>query len=66
HYFVDICGRPLTAVDVEKLHAVVLAAYRWQYIVSGVRQPRFVKALGSLVTSEHGARIGTALAPILG
>ena len=37
HYFVEICGRPLTATEVETVKATVLAAYRWQYIVSGVR-----------------------------
>jgi hypothetical protein len=65
HYFVEICGRPVTSVEVEKIRAGVLAAYRWQYIVSGVRQPRFADALGSLITPEQGARIATALAPIL-
>ena len=65
HFFVEICGRPLTADEVQKLHAGVLGAYRWQYIVSGIQEPRFAKALGSLVTPEQGARIGKALATIL-
>jgi hypothetical protein len=65
HYFVEVCGRPIAAADVEKLHSGMLAAYRWQYIVSGVRQPRFADLLGSLVTPEQGARIGKALAPIM-
>jgi len=64
HYFVEICGRPLTASEVEQLRAGVLAAYRWQYIVSGVQEPRFAEALNGLITAEQGARIGTALAPI--
>ncbi len=64
HYFVEICGRPLPATDVEKLRAGVLAAYRWQYIVSGVQEPRFAEVLNSLITPGHGARIGAALAPI--
>jgi len=43
----------------------VLAAYRWQYIVSGVQEPRFVEVLNGLITPKNGARIGEALAPIL-
>ncbi|MGE5731810.1 MAG: hypothetical protein ACM37U_07720 [Gemmatimonas sp.] len=65
HYFVEICGRPLPAGDVEKLRAGMLAAYRWQYIVSGVQEPRFADALNGLITAGQGARIGAALGPIL-
>ena len=65
HYFVEICGRPLSASAVEKLRAGILAAYRWQYIVSGVQEPRFAEALGGLITTGQGARIGAALEPIL-
>ena len=65
HYFVGICGRPLTASEVEKVGAGVLGAYRWQYILSGVQEPRFVEVLASLTTPEQRTRIGTALAPIM-
>jgi len=65
HYFVEICGRPVTAGEVEKIRAGILAAYRWQYIVSGVQDPRFAEIMGGLITTEQGARIGEALAPIL-
>ena len=41
HYFVEICGRPMTEVEADAVKATVLAAYRWQYIVSGVQIPRF-------------------------
>jgi hypothetical protein len=43
----------------------VLAAYRWQYIVSGVKEPRFSKILGSMITDAQAKRIGDALAPIM-
>jgi hypothetical protein len=66
HYFVEICGRPLNVAEVEAVRVAVLAAYRQQYIVSGVKDPRFVEVLGSLITPAQGARIGAALAPILG
>jgi len=65
HYFVEVCGRSLAASDIEKLRVGVLAAYRWQYIVSGVQEPRFVEVLNGLITPKNGARIGEALAPIL-
>jgi hypothetical protein len=65
HYFVEICGRPMTAQDVEAVKATVLAAYRWQYIVSGVRIPRFAELLNAMITPAQAERISTALAPIL-
>ena len=64
HYFVEVCGRPVSAAEVEKIRASVLAAYRWQYILSGVEEPRFAEIIGSLVTAAQGERIGAALAPI--
>jgi hypothetical protein len=64
-YFVEICGRPVTTAEAEKIRSGFLAAYRWQYIVSGVQGPRFAQILGGLITPEQGARIGNALAPIL-
>jgi hypothetical protein len=43
----------------------VLKAYRWQYIVSGVQEPRFAATLQSLVSDGQMQRIVTALTPIL-
>jgi hypothetical protein len=65
-YFMAIGGRRFAAGEAERLHAGVLAAYRWQYIVSGVQDHRFLGILGSLITPEQGARIGAALQPIVG
>ena len=65
HYFVDVCGRPMTAVEVEAVKATVLAAYRWQYIVSGVQRSRFGELLNGMITPAQGQRIGAALAPIM-
>ena len=39
------------------LAETVLAAYRWQCIVSGVQDPRFRQALGSMITDRQAARI---------
>jgi hypothetical protein len=65
-YFLDNLGRTLTPQEGERIGATLLAAYRWQYIGSGVGEPRFVAILSSLTTPEHKARIGAALAPIVG
>jgi hypothetical protein len=65
HYFVEVCGRPMTAVEVQAVKGTVLAAYRWQYIVSGVQIPRFGEVLNGMITPAQGERIGAALAPIM-
>ena len=44
----------------------MLAAYRYQYIVSGVQDERFQKILGGMVNKAQMKRIGEALAPIVG
>jgi hypothetical protein len=62
-YFCRIAGIG-DAARVEQIGASVLKAYRWQYIVSGVMEPRFQKLLFSLVDAEQSARIQNALAPL--
>jgi len=64
-YFLKVCGRALTEADSARVRAGVLAAYRWQYIVSGVREPRFSQILSSMITGDQMNRIGNALAPIM-
>jgi hypothetical protein len=64
-YFLRNCERSFTGHEIEKLRAVVLKAYRWQYIVSGVQDPRFAGILGDMITPEQTERIGSALAPIM-
>ena len=65
-HFMKVCGRQLTAGQQERVRAGVLKAYRWQYIVSGVEDPRFKDILGSMITPAQADRIGKALAPIVG
>ena len=63
-YFNAIAGmRP--AAEVQRTEEAFLAAYRWQYIVSGVREPRFGAILASLTTVAQRERIGAALTPII-
>lgn len=63
-YFTAIAGTAFTDAQLEQIHAGVLKAYRWQYIVSGVMEPRFQKTLFSLVDDAQRARIEAALAPL--
>jgi hypothetical protein len=65
-YFADVAGRAFSAAERQAIGATMLAAYRWQYIVSGAQDPRFGELLGSMITAEQGARIQAALAPIAG
>jgi len=47
------------------VHATLLKAYRWQYIVSGAMQPRFQELLASLVDDAQMGRIQGALGPLM-
>lgn len=64
-YFLAVCGRLLAAGDAQRVRRGVFAAYRWQYIVSGVREPRFAGMLGSMITADQSMRITNALAPLM-
>jgi hypothetical protein len=64
-YFLASCGRKLSSDEAKRVGDTLLAAYRWQYIVSGVQHPRFAALLGEMTTPEQMQRIVTALGPIL-
>jgi len=63
-YFLQQAGRSFSPEQQQAIHATLLGAYRWQYIFSGVQDPRFLEVLGSLITAEQAARIQSALASI--
>jgi hypothetical protein len=64
-YFLKVCGRALPTADAACVHAGFLAAYRWQYIVSGVQEARFGEILGGLITKDQADRIAKALEPVM-
>jgi DNA-binding Lrp family transcriptional regulator len=64
-YFLKICDRTFTEIEIAKLKSGVLKAYRWQYIFSGVEHPRFKKLIENLTTEEQLGRIQTALASLI-
>jgi hypothetical protein len=63
-YFVAIAGRRFTGEEETGIRALLLRAYRWQYIVSGVQHPHFGRLLTSMTTPAQMSRIQAALAPI--
>ena len=63
-YFLACCAGEYGEAEVEQIGAAVLGAYRWQYIVSGAKHPRFAELLSRLTTPEQGDRIGRALVPL--
>ena len=65
-YFVGVAGRAFDAAQSKAIGATMLAAYRWQYITSGVQEPRFLEILVPMINAAQGARINAALAPIVG
>jgi hypothetical protein len=63
-YFVAIAGRRFTGEEETGIRALLLRAYRWQYIVSGVQHPHFGRLLTAMTTPAQMSRIRAALAPI--
>jgi hypothetical protein len=63
-YFIANSAQGFTREEANQIRAVLLKAYRWQYIVSGIQETRFLEVLTGLVSEEQGVRINDALAPI--
>jgi hypothetical protein len=65
-YFAQVAGEvPYTPAQMAEIRNRMLAAYRWQYIVSGVMEPRFSKMLASMISAQQGERMQAALAPLM-
>ena len=64
-YFAANAGSAFSAAERDRIHEAWLRAYRWQFIVSGLREARFLEVLKSLVTRDQMERIEAALAPIV-
>jgi hypothetical protein len=65
-YFCRSVERRFSVKEVTQIERSVLNAYRWQYVISGMRHPHFGRLLTSMTTPEQMARITTSLAPIMG
>ena len=64
-YFMLAGERAYSAEQRQAIEASVLKAYRWQYIVSGIQDGRFVGLLASLISPQQLERISAALAPLM-
>ena len=64
-YFAAIAGQRHTDAQRSAIEAGILKAYRWQYIVSGVMEPRFRKVLFGTLNEPQAARVTAALQPLL-
>jgi len=64
-WFLGVARGYFSAVQQERIEATFLKAYRWQYIVSGVMQPRFQKVLFATMSPAQAERVNAALAPLL-
>ena len=64
NYFLTNCNRRFSDGEIRRLKEGVLKAYRWQYIFSGVKHPRFQKLYTELTTEHQRQRVSDALAPL--
>ena len=64
-YFCAIVPRQIPAAERRVLDEETLAAYRWQYIVSGVQNERFRKVLEELLSPAQYDRVVEALTPLV-
>jgi hypothetical protein len=64
-YFVASLPRAVSPTERERIEQTLLEAYRFQYIVSGVKETRFVAVLSELVSANDLRRVQSSLAPLL-
>jgi hypothetical protein len=64
-YFFKVRNPVLGEAQLNRIKEVVLKAYRWQYIFSGVNQPRFQRLFGGLTTDTQRQRVSDALSPLM-
>jgi hypothetical protein len=64
-YFIRNVSRGFSAAETTQIETTMLAAYRWQYLISGVLHPHFSRLLTSMTTPAQMSRVQAALAPIL-
>ncbi|KQP14700.1 hypothetical protein [Pseudorhodoferax sp. Leaf267] len=63
-YFLQRQGWADDPARAAPVQATLLKAYRWQYIVSGTQEPRFMQLLARLASAPQMQRIQQALAPL--
>jgi hypothetical protein len=64
-YFQKIAGSAFSGAQQQQIASTLLKAYRWQFIASGLIEPRFQQLLYRLVTQAQAERLLDALAPLV-
>jgi hypothetical protein len=64
-YFLKLCARGFSDDEQRAIKDLLVKAYRWQYIITGVQHRHFGRLLTELTTADQMKRIQQALAPIL-
>jgi hypothetical protein len=64
-YFIGISDRRFSDAEAAAIRTGILKAYRWQYIISGIEDGRFLGVLTSMITEDQAGRITTALGPLM-
>jgi hypothetical protein len=64
-YFMAVNARKLAPAEAAQLRAGLLKAYRWQYIVSGAQNERFLQILGAMLPPPQLQRVVGALKPLM-
>jgi hypothetical protein len=64
-YFGAMAGQRYSDGQRSAIETGILKAYRWQYIASGVMEPRFRKVLFGVLDDAQAARVTQALQPLL-
>lgn len=64
-YFFQICDEQYNAEQRKAVGNKLLDAYRWQYIISGVQEPRFQKVLGNMINQQQQTTIQQALSTLI-
>ena len=54
-----------SAAQQQAIRGLMLKAYRWQYIVSGVQEGTFVSLLKSMIPADQFERVTAALGPLM-
>ena len=62
-WFETLATRHYGAEQQEAVEALVLKAYRWQYLVSGAMEPRFQRVFFRLLDGLQASRVRNALVP---
>ena len=63
-YFIGVAGDGCTATERMLINDTFLAAYRWQYVYSGVEDRRFRAILNDMLTPAQLGRVEAALASL--